>query len=95
MQINADYEKRIQDLEKRVQLLENMINGTNRRTNRNKPGRKPLLSADLKAEIIRKHDAGSSYSGLATEYGVSKTTIYNIYHSDKGTPQFVIPVQNG
>lgn len=95
MQFNEDYEKRIQDLERKVQILESIINGTNRRTNRNKPGRKPFLSADLKAEIIRKHDAGSSYSGLAAEYGVSKTTIYNICHSDKGNPQFVIPVQNG
>lgn len=93
MQFNEDYEKRIQDLERRVQILEGLINGTNRRTNRNKLGRKPLLSADLKAEIIRKHDAGSSYSGLAAEYGVSKTTIYNICHSDKGNPQFVIPIQ--
>ena len=93
MQFNEDYEKRIQDLERRVQILEGIINGTNRRTNRNKPGRKPLLSADLKAEIIRKHDAGSSYSGLAEEYGVSKTTIHNICHSDKGKHKYVIPIQ--
>ncbi len=91
MQFNEDYEKRIQDLERRVQILESIINGTNR----NKPGRKPFLSADLKAEIIRKHDAGSSYSGLAAEYGVSNTTIYNICHSDKGKSEFIIPVQRG
>lgn len=74
MQFKEDYENRIQDLEKRVQALESIINGTNR----NKPGRKPLLSAVSKAEVIRKHDAGSSYSSLAAEYGVSKTAIYNI-----------------
>lgn len=91
MQINENHEKRIQDLEKRVQALEDIINGTNR----DKPGRKPLLSADTKSEIIRKHNAGNSYSGLAAEYGVSKTTIYNICHSDKENPRFVIPVQNG
>lgn len=91
MQINEDYEKRIQDLERRVQTLESIINGTNR----NKPGRNPLLSADSKAEVIRKHNAGSSYSSLAAEYGVSKTTIFNICHSYKEKPQFTIPVQNG
>lgn len=90
MQVNEDYEKRIQDLEKRVQILESIINGTDR----HKPGKKPLLSADSKSEIIRKHDAGSSYSCLAAEYGVSKTTIYNICNSDKGKPNFIIPVQN-
>lgn len=91
IQFNENHEKRIQDLEKRVQALEDIINGVNR----NKPGRKPLLSADTKSEIIRKHNAGSSYSGLAAEYGVSKTTIYNICHSDKGKSKFIIPVQNG
>ena len=90
MQFNEDYEKRIKDLERRVHALECIINGTDR----NKPGRKPLLSADLKVKIIRKHNAGSSYSGLAAEYGVSEPTIYNICHSDKGNRQFVIPVQN-
>lgn len=68
MQFNEDYEKRIQDLERRVQVLESIINGANK----HKPGKKPLLSADSKAEVIRKHDAGSSYSSLAAEYGVSK-----------------------
>lgn len=91
MQFKEDYENRIQDLEKRVHALESIINGTNR----NKPGRKPLLSADSKAEVIRKHDAGGSYSSLAAEYGVSKTTIYNICNSNKGKPKFIIPVQKG
>lgn len=91
MQFNEDYEKRIQDLERRVHVLESIINGTSR----NKPGRKPLFSVDSKAEIIRKHDAGSSYSRLAAEYGVSRSTIYNICHSDKGKTKFIIPVQNG
>ena len=77
--------------EKRFLALEDIINGINR----NKPGRKPLLPADTKFEIIRKHNAGSSYSGLAAEYGVSKATIYNICHSDKGKTKFIIPVQNG
>ncbi len=91
MQINEDNEKRIQDLERRVQVLESIINGTSR----NKPSRTPLLSADAKAEVIRKHDGGSSYSSLAVEYGVSKATIYNICHSDKEKPKFIIPVQKG
>lgn len=88
MQTNEDYEKRIQDLERRVLALESIINGTSR----NKPGRTPLLSTDAKAEVIRKHDGGSSYSSLATEYGVSKTTISNICNY-KGDSKFVIPVQ--
>ena len=83
MQINEDYEKRIQDLERRVQVLESIINGTSR----NKPGRIPILSADEKAEVIRKHNAGSSYAYLAKEYGVSKTTICNICCSNKGKKQ--------
>ncbi len=86
MQTNEDYEKRIQDLEKRVQVLESIINGTSRK----KPG--TPLSADAKAEVIRKHNAGSSYSNLATEYGVSKTTISKICNY-KGNSKFVIPVQ--
>lgn len=89
MQINEDYEKRIQALERRVQVLESIINGTSR----NKPGRTSILSAGTKSEIIHKHDAGSSYSRLATEYGVSKTTIYNICRFDKEKSKFTIPVQ--
>nr|WP_296472553.1 hypothetical protein [uncultured Acetatifactor sp.] len=91
MQFHEDYEKRIQDLERRVHVLESIINGTSR----NKPGRKPLLPADTKAEIIRKHNAGSSYSCLAAEYGVSKTTISNIINPNKGKSRFTIPVQKG
>lgn len=91
MKFDEDYEKRIQNLERRVQVLESIINGTSR----NKPGRKPLLSKDEKAEVIRKHNAGSSFSSLAAEYGVSKTTISNICHFDKGGKNFTIPVQRG
>ena len=79
MHINEDYEKRIQDLERRVQVLESIINGTSR----HKPGRTPILSADEKAEVLRKNIAGSSYFCLAKEYGVSKTTIFNICRSYK------------
>ena len=86
MQIHEEYEKRIQDLERRIRTLESVINGTSR----NKPGRVPLLSAELKSEVIRKHDVGSSYADLAKEYGVSKTTIYNVC---KGKKKFTIPVQ--
>ena len=89
MQINEDYEKRIQDLERRVQVLESIINGTSR----HKPGRTPSLSADEKAEVIRKNIAGSSYFCLAKEYGVSKTTIFNICRSYKEKNKFTIPVQ--
>ncbi len=88
MQTNEDYEKRIQDLERKVQVLESIINGTSR----NKPGRTPLLSTDAKAEVIRKHDGGNSYFSLAVEYGISKTTKSNICNY-KGKPKFVIPVQ--
>ena len=89
MHINEDYEKRIQDLERRVQVLESIINGTSR----HKPGRSPILSADEQADVIRKHNAGSSYACLAKEYGVSKTTICNICRSNKGKNKFTIPVQ--
>ena len=88
---NEDCEKRILDLEKRVQVLESIINGTSR----NKPGRKPLLSADLKCEIIRKHNEGMSYSRLATEYGVSKTTICKICNFDDRKNRLMIPVHKG
>lgn len=91
LQLQEGYEKRIQDLERRVQTLESIINGTSR----NKPGRKPLLSKDEKADVIRKHNAGSSFSCLAAEYGVSKTTISNICHFDKEGKNFTIPVQRG
>ncbi len=87
---NEDYGRRIRDLENRVQVLESIINGTGR----NKPGRRPRLSADLKSEVIRKHNAGISYSCLAAEYGVSKTTIYNICHFDKGKARLTIPVHS-
>lgn len=91
MQFDEDYEKRIQNLERRVLALKSIINGTSR----NKPGRKPLLSAGEKADIIRKHNEGSSFSCLAAEYGGSKTTISNICHFDKGGKNFIIPVQRG
>ena len=91
MQFHEDYEKRIQDLERRVQVLESIINGTSR----NKPGRIPILSADAKSEVIRKNNAGKPYSTLAAEYGVSKSTIFNICHSYKEKGKYIIPVQRG
>lgn len=79
MKEDNKYEQRLQDLERRVQILESIINGTDR----HKPGRVPILTTDLKSEIVAKHENGSSYSNLALEYGVSKTTIYNICNFNK------------
>lgn len=76
---NSNYEQRLRDLEKRVQILESIINGTSK----HKPGRAPILTANLKSEIISKHENGISYSSLALEYGVSKTTICNICNFNK------------
>lgn len=91
MQFHEDYERRIQDLERRVQALENIIKGSDK----NKPGRAPILSADAKSEVIHKHNAGKPYSTLAKEYGVSKSTIFNICHSYKEKGKHIIPVQRG
>ena len=38
-----------------------------------------------KLEIIRKLDDGSSKSALATEYGVTRSTIIQIYSNKKNT----------
>lgn len=61
-------------LEKRVHDLESIINGSSKR----KPGRKSKLSHEQKEELIRKHEQGLSYSALADEYHVSRSTICNI-----------------
>lgn len=66
--------KQLAQLEKRVHDLETIINGSSKR----KPGRKSKLSPEQKFSIIEKHKQGFSYSVLASEYHVSRSTICNI-----------------
>lgn len=66
--------KQLAQLEKRVHDLETIINGSSKR----KPGRKSKLSPEQKFSIIKKHEQGFSYSVLASEYHVSRSTICNI-----------------
>lgn len=66
--------KQMAELEERISRLESLIDGSSNR----KPGRKSKLSSAQKNEIIRKHEEGSSYSILAEEYQVSRSTICNI-----------------
>lgn len=67
-------QKQIESLEKRITALEYIINGTAS----GKVGRKPKLTSEQKQEIIKKHSSGVSYSRLAKEYSVAKSTICNI-----------------
>lgn len=67
-------QKQIESLEKRVANLECIINGTAS----GKVGRKPKLTSEQKQDIITKHSSGASYSKLAEEYSVAKSTIFNI-----------------
>lgn len=67
--------EQIKLLENRITRLETLIDGSAK----GKPGRKSKLSLEQKNEIIQKHDKEkTSYSVLAEEYQVSKTTISNI-----------------
>ncbi len=74
MEETEELREQVKSLEKRVEMLEAVLNGRAS----HKPGRKPKLSVSQKDEIIRKHAAGSSYSKLAVEYSVGRTTICNI-----------------
>ena len=69
-------QKKISELEKRIQYLESFANGSSE----GKSGRKSKLSYEQKIEIIQKHKEGISYSILAKEYQVSRSTICNICH---------------
>lgn len=80
-------QKKIAKLEKRIQYLEAQINGSSNR----KLGRKSKLSLKQKAEIIEKHEKDISYSILAKEYRVSKSTISNICH---GHNPLIVPVRH-
>lgn len=83
--------EQVKSLEKRVELLETVLNGEVSQ----KPGRKPKMSILQKNEIIKKHAAGSSYSALAQEFSVSKTTISNIcngYGNTVAEDDLMIPV---
>ncbi len=66
----------IESLKTRVTALESIINGCAPK----QAGRSHKLSLEQQAEIIQKHNHGMSYSALAKEYTVSKSTIYNICH---------------
>lgn len=67
-------QKQIESLEKRITVLEYIINGMAS----GKVGRKPKLTLEQKQEILKKHSSGVSYSRLAKEYSVAKSTICNI-----------------
>lgn len=66
-------QEQIEGLEKRVASLERIINGTAP----GKVGRKPKLTPEQKQAILKKHSSGVSYSKLAEEYSVAKSTICN------------------
>lgn len=86
-----ELKEQVKSLEKRVELLEAVINGRSAQ----KPGRKPKLSVSQRNEIIKKHNAGSPYSKLMEEYSVGKTTISNIcngYGKKTAKDELVIPV---
>jgi len=83
--------EQVKSLEKRVEVLEAVLNGKMAQ----KPGRKPKLSVAQRDEIIRKHAAGSSYAKLAGEYSVGRTTICNIcngYGKREAEKELIIPV---
>lgn len=67
-------QKKVESLEKRVTVLENILKGSSK----GKAGRKNKFNLNQRCEIIQKHNQGISYSKLAEEYHVCKTTIYNI-----------------
>lgn len=67
-------QKQIESLEERITALEYIINGTTS----GKVGRKPKLTPEQKQEILKKHSSGVSYSKLAKEYSVAKSTVCNI-----------------
>lgn len=71
---SEELQKQIENLEKRVTALECIINGTAS----GKSGRKPKLTPEQKQDIVKKHFFGVSYSELAKEYSVAKSTICNI-----------------
>ena len=68
-------------------MLESIINGTSG----NKPGRIPILSADEKAEVIRKHDAGSSYSVWLRSMGFPRPpyVTYAVLIREKTSSQYL------
>ncbi len=75
-------------MEKRIKILEGIMNGSSNR----RPGRKPLLSAEEKRAVIRKHENGVSYSKLAEEYGVCRATICRICKGQKKDEGMMIDV---
>jgi DNA invertase Pin-like site-specific DNA recombinase len=77
---------RIEILEERVERLES----AHHKTPPERPGRKPLLNDQQKAEVRRKHNMGVSYSALAAEYSVSKTTICNICHLQNDDTSMIV-----
>lgn len=79
--------KQLAMLEKRVHDLETIINGSSK----SRPGRKSKLSLTQKNEIIQKHEDNISFSVLAKEYQVSRSTICNIC---RGYNPLILPVRH-
>ena len=67
-------QKQIEIMDKRITALEQIISGTAS----GKVGRKFKLTPEQKLTIIERHSSGDSYSTLAEEYSVSRSTICNI-----------------
>ena len=70
----AELQKQIEIMDKRITALEQIISGTAS----GKVGRKFKLTPEQKLTIIERHSSGDSYSTLAEEYSVSRSTICNI-----------------
>ena len=71
----------IESLKARVTTLESLINGCSPK----RAGRNHKLSLEQRGDIIQKHNHGMSYSVLAKEYAVSKSTICNICRGRLGS----------
>lgn len=50
-------------------------------------GRKPSLSEEQSAELVRRAEAGEAVASLAREFGISRETAYQRIRSATGTPK--------
>ena len=81
-------QEQIAKLEKRIIRLETLIDGSVK----GKPGRKSKLSLEQKKEIILKHNQGTSYSILAKEYQISRSTVFNICQGHKNEEDLIVDI---
>ena len=59
-----------------------------------KKHKRKVVSIEKKLEVYRNHKMGQSYTSLSKEYGLGKSTVYDIVQSEDRLTEYALEIQH-